>query len=82
MIEVTLDQLAHELGMDPLELRRKNFIAKEGFPAKVATGVIYDSGDYHKTLDKLMEHVDVAASAPSRRSCASQGVYRGMGFCT
>ena len=61
MIEVTLDQLAHELGMDPLEVRRKNFIPKEDFPAAVATGVVYDSGDYHKTLDKLMEHVDVAA---------------------
>ena len=36
MIEVTLDQLAHELGMDRLELRRKNFIPKEDFPAEVA----------------------------------------------
>ena len=59
MIEVTLDQLAHELGMDPLEIRRKNFIPKEDFPAAVATGVVYDSGDYHGTLDKLLEHVDV-----------------------
>ena len=59
MIEVTLDQVAHELGMDPLEIRRKNFIPKEDFPAAVATGVVYDSGDYHKTLDQLLEHVDV-----------------------
>ena len=47
LIEVMMDQLAAELDMDPLELRRKNFIPKEDFPAEVALGVIYDSGDYH-----------------------------------
>jgi aerobic carbon-monoxide dehydrogenase large subunit len=82
MIEVTLDQLAHELGMDPLEIRRRNFIPKEDFPAAVATGVIYDSGDYHKTLDKLMEHVDVAAFRREQEELRSKGVYRGIGFCT
>jgi carbon-monoxide dehydrogenase large subunit len=82
MIEVTLDQLAHELGMDPLEMRRKNFIPKEDFPAAVATGVIYDSGDYHKTLDKLMEHVNVAAFRSEQEELRKQGIYRGIGFCT
>jgi aerobic carbon-monoxide dehydrogenase large subunit len=82
MIEVTLDQLAHELGMDPLQMRRKNFIPKEDFPAAVATGVIYDSGDYHKTLDKLMEHVDVAAFRSEQEELRKQGIYRGIGFCT
>ena len=82
MIEVTLDQLAHELGMDPLEMRRKNFIPKEDFPAAVATGVIYDSGDYHKTLDRLMEHVDVAAFRSEQEELRNRGIYRGIGFCT
>jgi carbon-monoxide dehydrogenase large subunit len=82
MIEVTLDQLAHELGMDSLEMRRKNFIPKEDFPAAVATGVIYDSGDYHGTLDKLMEHVDVAAFRVEQEELRKRGVYRGIGFCT
>ncbi len=82
MIEVTLDQVAHELGMDPLEIRRKNFIPKEDFPAAVATGVIYDSGDYHKSLDKLLEHVDVAAFRAEQEELRAKGVYRGLGFCT
>ncbi len=82
MIEVTLDQLAHELGMDPLEVRRKNFIPKEDFPAATATGVIYDSGDYHATLDKLMEHVDVPAFRAEQESLRQSGTYRGIGFCT
>jgi aerobic carbon-monoxide dehydrogenase large subunit len=82
MIEVTLDQLAQELGMDPLELRRKNFIPKEDFPAATATGVVYDSGDYEKTLDRLLEHVDVAAFRREQEELRAQGIYRGLGFCT
>ena len=61
LIEVMVEQLAAELGMDPLELRRKNFIPKEDFPAEVAIGIVYDSGDYHGSLDKLLTHVDVDA---------------------
>ncbi len=82
MIEVTLDQLAHELGMDPVEIRRKNFIPKEDFPAEVATGVIYDSGDYDKTLDKLLDHVDIAGFRREQEQLRSEGVYRGLGLCT
>jgi aerobic carbon-monoxide dehydrogenase large subunit len=82
MIEVTLDQVAHELGMDRLEIRRKNFIPKEDFPAAVATGVVYDSGDYVKTLDKLLEHVDVAEFRREQEELRAKGVYRGIGFCT
>lgn len=82
MIEVTLEQLADELGMDRLELRRKNFIPKENFPAEVATGVIYDSGDYEKTLDKLLEHVDVESFRREQEEQRAKGVFRGMGFST
>ncbi|MHB8658128.1 MAG: xanthine dehydrogenase family protein molybdopterin-binding subunit [Solirubrobacteraceae bacterium] len=82
MIEVTLDQLAAELELDPLEVRRRNFIPKEDFPAPVATGVIYDSGDYTKTLDKLLEHVDVDAVRRESEPLRAQGILRGIGFCT
>ncbi|HEX4280854.1 MAG TPA: molybdopterin cofactor-binding domain-containing protein, partial [Solirubrobacteraceae bacterium] len=82
MLELTLDAMAHELGMDPLEIRRKNFIEADQFPAEVATGVIYDSGDYHKTLDKLMEHVDLTAFRREQEEVRAKGVYRGIGFCT
>jgi carbon-monoxide dehydrogenase large subunit len=82
MVEVTLDQLAAELGIDRLEIRRRNFIPKEDFPASVATGVVYDSGDYEKTLDKLLEHVDVAAFEKERSEQLANGIYRGIGFST
>jgi carbon-monoxide dehydrogenase large subunit len=81
-IEVMIEQAAAELGMDPLELRRKNFIPKEDFPAEVAVGVIYDSGNYHGTLDRLLEHVDVDAFRREQKELRSNGVYRGIGFST
>jgi carbon-monoxide dehydrogenase large subunit len=82
MIEVTIEQLAAELGIDPLELRRKNFIPKDDFPAELPIGVIYDSGDYDKALDKLLEHVDMEAFRREQEEQRSRGVYRGIGFST
>ncbi|WP_249011526.1 xanthine dehydrogenase family protein molybdopterin-binding subunit [Conexibacter sp. DBS9H8] len=82
MIEVMMDQMARELGIDRLDLRRRNFIPKEDFPAAVATGVIYDSGDYVASLDKLLEHVDVDAFRAEQAQLREQGIYRGIGFST
>jgi carbon-monoxide dehydrogenase large subunit len=81
-IELIMDQLAQELGMDRLELRRKNFIPKEDFPADIPIGVTYDSGDYHGSLDKLLEHVDLEAFERERAEMLEKGVYRGIGFST
>jgi carbon-monoxide dehydrogenase large subunit len=82
LIEVMVEQLAAELGMDPLEVRRKNFIPKEDFPAEVAIGIVYDSGDYHGSLDKLLTHVDVEEFRREQASLRERGVYRGIGFST
>jgi carbon-monoxide dehydrogenase large subunit len=82
LIEVMMDQLAAELEMDPLELRRKNFIPKEDFPAEVAIGIVYDSGDYHGSLDKLLTHVDMDAFRSEQAELRRQGKYRGIGFST
>ncbi len=72
LIEVTMDQLADELGMDRLELRRKNFIPPFFEPHETAIGVAYDSGNYEGALDKLLEHIDPAeVAAPRPRRCAS-----------
>jgi aerobic carbon-monoxide dehydrogenase large subunit len=82
LIEIMMDQMADELGMDRLELRRKNFIPKEDFPADVAVGVTYDSGDYHGTLDKLLENIDVEQIKSEAEGLRSHGTYRGIGFST
>ncbi len=80
MIEVCMDQLAHELGMDPLELRRKNFFTE--FPAETALGIVYDSGDYHGSLDRLLEHFDRDAFEAERSQAAANGKLLGCGFST
>jgi aerobic carbon-monoxide dehydrogenase large subunit len=82
MIEVTIDQLASELGMDPIELRRKNFIAPGDFPYETPYGITYDSGDYEKTLDRALEMLDMDALRAEQASLRSQGVLRGVGFST
>jgi carbon-monoxide dehydrogenase large subunit len=54
-IERIIDMLADEIGMDPAELRRKNFVQEEDWPYTSPTGLAYDSGNYVPTLDKLLE---------------------------
>ena len=82
MIEVALDQLAHELGLDPLDVRRRNFIPADAFPYETAIGVVYDSGNYQGTLAKLLEHVDVAEFRSEQERLRGEGTYRGIGFST
>ena len=55
-IERAVDALARKLELDPVELRRKNFISE--FPAAMASGLEIDSGDFHASLDKALELVD------------------------
>jgi carbon-monoxide dehydrogenase large subunit len=81
-IELTMDRLADELGMDRLELRRKNFVAKDEFPFTTALGITYDSGDYEATLDKLLERFDLETFRREQAELHERGVYRGVGFST
>jgi aerobic carbon-monoxide dehydrogenase large subunit len=59
-IERAMDILAHKLGMDPAELRMKNFIRREQFPYQSALGWEYDSGDYHVAMRKAMDTLGYA----------------------
>jgi aerobic carbon-monoxide dehydrogenase large subunit len=82
LLEVMVDQAAAEIGIAPVDIRRRNFIPKEDFPAEVAVGVVYDSGDYHGTLDKLMSKLDLDAFEHERGELRERGIYRGIGFST
>jgi carbon-monoxide dehydrogenase large subunit len=82
MLEVMVDQLAAELGMDPIEVRRKNFIPKEEFPYDTPYGVTYDSGDYEKAMDRALEIVDLEAFRAEQADLRSKGILRGIGFST
>jgi len=58
ILERTMDRIAHELGIDPVELRRRNFISPASFPYQTLTGGQYDSGNYHAALDRALELAD------------------------
>ena len=70
MIERGMDVLADELGIDPVELRRRNFIPADRFPYTTATTLVYDSADYAPAFDKALERVgygDLRAEQRRRR---------------
>lgn len=54
ILERTMDSIAHELGLDPAEVRRRNFIAPQAFPHKTVTGIMYDSGNYLAALERTL----------------------------
>ena len=60
-LERTIDRVARHLGMDRIELRRKNLIRKDQFPYLIPSGSTYDSGDYHAVLDKALAAIDYPA---------------------
>jgi len=82
VIERTIDALARKLEMDPLELRRRNFVSE--FPHTMASGLTIDSGDYHASLDRLLELLDLDAIRADQAERRSNGDVRqiGVGFST
>jgi carbon-monoxide dehydrogenase large subunit len=84
-IERTMDQLAHRLGMDPVELRRKNMIKKDRFPNYViVSGLTVDSGDYEGTFEKCLERLDYQAFRREQSERRERGDTKllGVGFST
>jgi aerobic carbon-monoxide dehydrogenase large subunit len=57
-IERAIDIFANEIGMDPADVRRKNLLAKDGFPHTTVVGTTYDSGDYQRALDLVLDASD------------------------
>ena len=76
-IERAVDLFAAEIGMDPAEVRRKNFIANDAFPYKTRMGTTYDSGNYGGALDLALEaagYEDLRAEQRARRSAGETKV--------
>ena len=80
LLELCMDNLAEELGMDRLELRRKNFVTE--FPAAMPHGFTYDSGNYAGTLDRCLEMLDLDGFRREQEELRQKGVLRGVGFST
>jgi aerobic carbon-monoxide dehydrogenase large subunit len=81
-IERLVDQAAHELGMDPAELRRRNMVPKDKFPYRIATGFEYDCGDFEAVLDKALKAADWSSFPQRREEARRKGRLRGRGIAT
>ncbi len=81
-VERIVDVLAAELGMDPAELRRKNFIPPDAFPYKTPTGPTYDSGEYAKALDRALELADYKGLRAEQQRLRAEGRHVGIGVAT
>ena len=81
VLERLMDRAARELGVDPWELRRINFIKPEQFPYRAATGETYDVGDFDKVLARAAREADHAGFAARKAADAARGLLRGQGLC-
>ena len=82
LLERLVDHAARELGMDRVELRRRNFIAADAFPYQTPVALQYDSGDYHVSLDLALKESDWDGFAKRRAESAAHGKLRGIGLST
>ncbi|MDQ1751226.1 MAG: aerobic carbon-monoxide dehydrogenase large subunit [Pseudonocardiales bacterium] len=83
-IERIMDELAAELDMDPMELRRKNWIRHEEFPFTTVSGMTYDSGNYEAATDKALSLLgwDELIAEQARRRASKDPVQLGLGIST
>ncbi len=81
VLERLMDRAARELGVDPWELRRINFIKPDQFPYTTATGELYDVGDFARLLTRAAEEADREGFAGRRAADAKRGLLRGQGLC-
>jgi aerobic carbon-monoxide dehydrogenase large subunit len=80
VLERLIDAAAHELGVDRIELRRKNLIPASAMPWKNPLGVTYDCGDFATGMDKALKLADLAGFAARREDSKRRGKLRGVGI--
>jgi carbon-monoxide dehydrogenase large subunit len=80
VVERVVETAARELGMDPVELRRRNMIQPADFPYQTPVALVYDIGDYEASLDKALLLIDYAGFPARRAAAAVAGKRRGIGL--
>jgi CO/xanthine dehydrogenase Mo-binding subunit len=79
-IERTIEEVANTLGLDRLEVRRRNLIRREEFPYLIPSGSTYDSGDYHTVIDKVLAHAEYDKLVAERDKLRAEGLLAGIGI--
>jgi carbon-monoxide dehydrogenase large subunit len=82
MLERLIDRLAREIGVDPVEVRRRNLLPPFEDGCDVITGLKYDSGNYQGALDKALDHVKYDSLRAEQARLRAQGKYIGIGVAT
>ena len=80
VLERMLDLAAHRLGMDRMELRRRNLIAHAKLPYRTASGLTYDAGTFHDNMQRMLDMADWTGFAQRRDSAKARGKLLGFGF--
>src|SRR2546427_9604244 len=80
LIERIMDVAAQKLKMDPAEIRRKNFPQPSEFPFQTSGGVVYDSANYEKALDKALQIADYGGLRRKQAEMRQKGKLMGIGF--
>ncbi|MDE2488774.1 MAG: xanthine dehydrogenase family protein molybdopterin-binding subunit, partial [Alphaproteobacteria bacterium] len=80
VVERIVEAAARELGVDPAELRRRNFIQPDQFPYQTPVALVYDTGDYEASLRKALQHIDYEGFSARRKDSEARGRRRGIGF--
>ena len=80
LVERMAEQAARDLGIDPGELRRRNFIPKDAFPYETPVALTYDDGDYQTSFEKAQDIADVAGFPARRDEARARGRLRGLGY--
>ena len=82
LLERLVDVIAHDTGIDKIELRRKNFIPANAFPYQTPVALQYDSGDYQTTLNVGLTNADWDGFAARQAEAKARGKLRGIGIST
>jgi carbon-monoxide dehydrogenase large subunit len=82
LLERLVDKAARQLGVDRIELRRRNFVQPDQFPYQTAVALQYDTGDYEATLDMALAAIDHAHLAERKAASRARGKLRGFGVST
>ena len=82
LVERMVDILAHKLGIDPADIRFKNYIKSDDFPHPVVTGMLYDSGDYKASLEKALKIIDYYKLRQKQKDERKIGKLTGIGIAS
>jgi carbon-monoxide dehydrogenase large subunit len=82
ILERTLSKAARELGLDQIEIRRRNFIQPDQFPYQTPVAVVYDTGNYQASMDEAIRLADVAGFPSRKAASKARGLLRGLGVAS